>query len=112
MIQPDAIKNLQSKSALPAALGIMTTDRYPKLRSSRSADGRWSVLGFAKGAGMIEPNMATMLGYILTDLNIPRNTLQELLNKVIKKSFNAISVDGDQSTSERHGTRASSVGQK
>lgn len=64
---PEAAAQLQSSSAYPAALGITTTDRYPKVRSKVSKNG-WSVVGIAKGAGMIEPNMATMLAYIMTDL--------------------------------------------
>jgi len=97
---PHAVANLQSESAYPASLGIMTTDRYPKARRFTSSDKRWSIVAFAKGAGMIEPNMATMLAYILTDLNIPRQTLQSMLEFSVKKTFNAISVDGDQSTSD------------
>ncbi|UIZ27075.1 hypothetical protein KXD40_001555 [Peronospora effusa] len=61
---PKLIKNLQSDSVLPAAEGIMTTDLYPKIRSIDVCGGR--IVGIAKGAGMIEPNMATMLSYILT----------------------------------------------
>eukprot|EP01041_Mallomonas_annulata_P003017 gene3017-5911_t len=97
---PTAAANMQSESAYPAALGITTTDRYPKVRTISSKDKRWSILAFAKGAGMIEPNMATMLAYILTDLNIPREKLQHMLSTAVKDTFNAISVDGDQSTSD------------
>ena len=101
---PDAARNLQRQSILPAAKGITTTDRYPKIRvASGTVSGtgdKWSIVGIAKGAGMIEPNMATMLCYILTDLNIPRTRLQQLLSDTVKVSFNCITVDGDQSTSD------------
>ena len=98
--QPNAVAQFQSKSALPAARGITTTDRYPKLRSYRSKSGSWSIVGIAKGAGMIEPNLATMLAYIMTDLDIPRDLLQESLSECSRVSFNSITVDGDQSTSD------------
>ncbi|KAJ1616022.1 arginine biosynthesis protein ArgJ [Pavlovales sp. CCMP2436] len=88
----------QSESALPAATGIMTTDAYPKLRAEEVLGGR--IVAFAKGAGMIEPNMATMLAYVLTDLAVPRAALREMLPRVAAVSFNCISVDGDQSTSD------------
>jgi len=57
-------------------------------------------VGIAKGAGMIEPNLATMLVYILTDLDIPKDTLRTLLSEVVSESFNCISVDSDESTSD------------
>ena len=69
--------------------------RYPKLRSYTSKDGRWSLTGIAKGAGMIEPNMATMLCFLLTDLDVPREVLQILLERAVDKSFNCISIDGE-----------------
>ena len=97
---PDLLSTLQSDSIYPAALGITTTDRYPKIRSAVATDKRWSVVGIAKGAGMIEPNMATMLAYILTDLKLSRATLDACLKKAVASSFNCISVDGDQSTSD------------
>lgn len=86
-------------SVVDLARAIMTTDRYPKVTSSRSPRGP-IVLGVAKGAGMIEPNMATMLGFILTDARIEPHTLQEVLTEVVNATFNAISVDSDQSTSD------------
>jgi glutamate N-acetyltransferase/amino-acid N-acetyltransferase len=89
---------LQSKSALPLARGIMTTDAWPKVRSKSLFGGRIVVLG--KGAGMIEPNLATMLVYIMTDLQVSRSALRSLLPRVVAQSFNAISVDSDQSTSD------------
>jgi len=89
---------LQSKSALPLAQGIMTTDSWPKVRSKALFGGR--VVAVAKGAGMIEPNLATMLVYIITDLEVSRSSLRELLPRVVSQSFNAISIDSDQSTSD------------
>jgi glutamate N-acetyltransferase/amino-acid N-acetyltransferase len=85
-------------SAMPAARAIMTTDRYPKVRSRRV--GAATVVGIAKGAGMIEPSMATMLAFLLTDAAVDRDTLQRLLSAAVRDSFNRISVDGDQSTSD------------
>ena len=58
------------------------------------------VVGVAKGAGMIEPNMATMLGYIMTDATIEKSKLQTMLSEACNRSFNSISIDGDESTSD------------
>ena len=58
------------------------------------------MIGIAKGAGMIEPNMATMLSYIVTDLDMPRDVLEASLKKIVNLSYNTISIDGDQSTSD------------
>lgn len=88
----------QSESGLPAAQAIMTTDAYPKLRAEAACGGR--IVAFAKGAGMIEPDMATMLAFILTDVAVPKEELQAMLVRAVEKSFNCISVDGDQSTSD------------
>jgi glutamate N-acetyltransferase/amino-acid N-acetyltransferase len=83
---------------LPAAQGIMTTDLYPKVR--RATVGAGSIVGIAKGAGMIEPNMATMLVYLLTDLAVPRDTLRAALRRAVNRSFNLITIDSDTSTSD------------
>ena len=88
-----------SDSAFAAAEAIMTTDRYPKLRSKTLSNGV-RVVGVAKGAGMIEPNMATMLGYIMTDATIEKSKLQTMLSAACNRSFNSISIDGDESTSD------------
>lgn len=96
---PIAIANLQGGSALNAAKAIMTTDRFPKLRSVQLKNGA-RVVGIAKGAGMIEPNMATMLSYIMTDAVVDKATLQQMLSDVVNISFNSMSVDGDESTSD------------
>ena len=99
-IVPAAIDALQTEEgAYAAAEAIMTTDRYPKLRSRTLSDGT-RIVGVAKGAGMIEPNMATMLGYVLTDATIGKATLQAMLVEAGDRSFNSISIDGDESTSD------------
>jgi glutamate N-acetyltransferase/amino-acid N-acetyltransferase len=81
-----------------AARAIMTTDMYPKYISRQV--GSAVVAGIAKGAGMIEPNMATMLAYILTDAELPSQVLRPMLRRVVDRSFNAISIDTDTSTSD------------
>mmetsp|Transcript_23444 Transcript_23444/g.27119 ORF Transcript_23444/g.27119 Transcript_23444/m.27119 type:complete len:500 (-) Transcript_23444:1061-2560(-) len=98
-IIPEAITNLRADSLMNAAEAIMTTDRFPKIRSITLSNGA-RVVGTAKGAGMIEPNMATMLSYILTDATIPKDKLQSMLSSVVDETFNCLSVDGDESTSD------------
>ena len=95
---PAAAAALADGSIMPAAEGIVTTDLYPKVR--RVAVGAGSIVGIAKGAGMIEPNLATMLVYLLTDIAIPRATLRRLLSAAMDNSFNSISIDSDTSTSD------------
>jgi glutamate N-acetyltransferase/amino-acid N-acetyltransferase len=95
---PQSVASLAGGSIMPAAEGIVTTDLYPKVR--RAAVGGGSIVGIAKGAGMIEPNMATMLVYLLTDLALPRAELRAMLPRAVDASFNAISVDSDTSTSD------------
>ena len=95
---PQAVASLKPGSILPAAEGIVTTDLYPKIRRADLAGG--SIVGIAKGAGMIEPNMATMLVYILTDLAVPRDTLRAILARAVDRSFNRMSIDSDTSTSD------------
>jgi len=87
---------------LEAAEAIMTTDTVAKAfsRRVRLSGGEVSVTGIAKGAGMIHPGMATMLGFIATDASVPRKTLQKLLHRVADRSFNCITVDGDTSTND------------
>jgi glutamate N-acetyltransferase / amino-acid N-acetyltransferase len=81
-----------------AARAIMTTDMYPKYISRPV--GAAVVAGIAKGAGMIEPNMATMLAYIMTDADLPPQLMRPMLRRVVDRSFNAISIDTDTSTSD------------
>ena len=95
---PQAVGSLTDTSILPAAEGIVTTDLYPKIRRAKVGTG--SIVGIAKGAGMIEPNLATMLVYILTDLAIPRSELRAILTRAVEASFNTISIDSDTSTSD------------
>ena len=95
---PQTSASLTSTSILSAAEGIVTTDLYPKIRRANVGSG--SIVGIAKGAGMIEPNMATMLVYVLTDLKVPREKLRAALQRAVETSFNTISVDSDTSTSD------------
>lgn len=95
---PAATAGLTDGSILAAAEGIVTTDLYPKVRSATLGAGR--IVGIAKGAGMIEPNLATMLVYLLTDVAVPRDALRAMLRRVVGPSFNSISVDSDMSTSD------------
>jgi glutamate N-acetyltransferase / amino-acid N-acetyltransferase len=85
-----------------AAEAIMTTDTFPKGASQGATiDGtRVTINGFAKGSGMIAPDMATMLAYVFTDANLPAPVLQALLRASVERSFNSITVDGDTSTSD------------
>ena len=97
------IKYTQNKYIwMKAALGIMTTDTEPKMAMEECLIGNTSIkiYGIAKGSGMIQPNMATTLGYIFTDAEIPNDILKKLLKKNISKTFNAISCDGDTSTND------------
>jgi len=87
---------------LGAAKAIMTTDTYPKIATARVKLGDAEVIinGIAKGAGMIAPDMATMLSYVFTDASIASDALQAMLSKSVERSFNAITVDSDTSTSD------------
>ena len=96
---PSAVASLQAASILPAADAIMTTDLYPKIRRAVLPGGA-SLVGIAKGAGMIEPNLATMLVYLLTDAAVPRAALRAALAEAVEPSFNAMSIDSDTSTSD------------
>ncbi len=99
---PDALARLSSLSWAEAAAGIMTTDTVPK-GVSVQADlvGRTvTVTGIAKGAGMIRPDMATMLAFIATDADVPREVLEHCLREAVFVSFNRITVDGDTSTND------------
>src|SRR6185312_8716967 len=81
---------------------IMTTDLRPKVASVKVKAGKaeFTLLGIAKGSGMIHPQMATMLVYLFTDLQAGANDLQKLLKSVCDETFNCISVDGDTSTND------------
>ncbi len=85
-----------------AARAIMTTDKSHKIVGVEieTSQGPVTITGLAKGAGMIHPRMATMLAYLLSDAGIDRQILQEMLRRVVDKTFNRISVDGDMSTND------------
>jgi glutamate N-acetyltransferase/amino-acid N-acetyltransferase len=86
----------------PAAEAIMTTDTFPKLATATAPIGgrNLKINGIAKGSGMIAPDMATMLAFVFTDAALPSSILQPLLADATERSFNAITVDGDTSTSD------------
>ena len=94
--------DLQNQNWKDAAIAITTTDTFPKGSHRVVKVGETSVnlVGIAKGSGMIAPDMATMLGFIFTDAQIPAQILQKLLNRNVKSTFNSITVDGDTSTSD------------
>lgn len=98
----NALANLTEDNWLNAAHSIMTTDTTPKGHSETvEIDGTtYTVTGISKGAGMIRPNMATMLGFVATDASVEKNLLQTMLNQAVNKSFNRITVDGDTSTND------------
>jgi glutamate N-acetyltransferase/amino-acid N-acetyltransferase len=99
----DKIKYTQNKYIwMKAALGVITTDTQPKMAMEECSIGNSNVkiYGVAKGSGMIQPNMATTLGYLFTDADIPNDILKKLLKKNIETTFNAISCDGDTSTND------------
>ena len=97
-----ALDDLSENHWAEAATGIMTTDTLPKGASRQFVhDGvTVTVTGISKGAGMIRPNMATMLGYIATDAKVARSVLQDLVRDAANKSFNRITIDGDTSTND------------
>lgn len=99
---PEAVAALDGSGWEDAAHGIMTTDTRPKAvsRKIQVKGGSVTITGIAKGAGMIKPNMATMLGFIATDACIGKMELQDLLDRACRLSFNRITVDGDTSTND------------
>lgn len=99
---PIAFSSLHEGAWADAAHAIMTTDTVPKAISETfEIDGHTvTVTGIAKGAGMIRPDMATMLAYVATDAAVNRKALQDLLTGAVHRSFNRISVDGDTSTND------------
>lgn len=96
------IRNARPDAWHDAARAIMTTDTFPKLATRKtSIDGvEVTISGIAKGAGMIAPDMATMLSFVFTDAAIGAEALQAMLSKAVQGSFNAITVDSDTSTSD------------
>ena len=99
---PAAIANAKADNWAVAAEGIMTTDTQPKAYSRRVSVGGKTVTitGISKGAGMIRPNMATMLGYLATDAAIAPALLQALVTELADGSFNRVTIDGDTSTND------------
>ena len=99
---PELVKGLRADGWMETEAAIMTTDAFPKMAGVRLEIGGKEVtlLGIAKGAGMIHPNMATMLCYIATDCAISPGLLDKALRKAVDLSFNSITVDGDTSTND------------
>lgn len=105
---PGLVAALHANPSLEVARGMMTTDRYPKLALRRLPDDGGTdgsgeeahLLGIAKGAGMIRPNMGTMLCVLLSDGGLSRTQTDEALRRAVESSFNAVQVDGDESTSD------------
>ncbi len=99
---PRCVADLRENNWLNAAQAIMTTDTVPKARSNQvTINGiTVTITGIAKGAGMIKPNMATMLGFIACDARISQSVLQSVVNHAAGHSFNRITVDGDTSTND------------
>jgi len=99
---PSAVANLSEAHWDKAARAIMTTDTFPKGASIiiNIAGHPVTITGISKGAGMIQPNMATMLGFVASDARIEQSLLQQCLSAAAEKSFNRITVDGDTSTND------------
>jgi glutamate N-acetyltransferase/amino-acid N-acetyltransferase len=99
-----AMDGLKSDGLAEAAEGIMTTDTFRKMAAQTvelpESGVSVQIVGFAKGSGMIHPNMATMLGVVLTDVNVSKSVLQEMHLAATEVTFNMISVDGDTSTND------------
>ena len=101
-VLPQALADLSEGNWAAAAEGIMTTDTLPKgaSRQITLSDQTITITGISKGAGMIRPNMATMLGYIATDARMAQPVLQQMLKQAADLSFNRITIDGDTSTND------------
>ena len=99
---PQAIANLNEDNWFNAAESIMTTDTQPKAasRTLTIAGKRVTLTGISKGAGMIKPNMATMLGFVACDATVPQPLLEKLVKDAADASFNCITIDGDTSTND------------
>lgn len=99
---PAAVQNAASNNWFAAAHSIMTTDTQPKIasRQVQLGDHTITVTGISKGAGMIRPNMATMLGFLATDAGVEQGLLNDMVRQIANQSFNRITVDGDTSTND------------
>lgn len=103
---------LTEQDAVKVARAIMTTDTHPKVATAEvpTTNGATaSIVGIAKGVGMIEPDMATMLAFVLTDADVPLMELRRSFGAVVKRSFNSLSIDTDTSTSDTAAVLASGV---
>ncbi|MEY8204192.1 MAG: bifunctional glutamate N-acetyltransferase/amino-acid acetyltransferase ArgJ [Bermanella sp.] len=99
---PSALNTMDAGNWFAASRGIMTTDTLPKGTSCQFEyqGTTFSISGISKGAGMIKPNMATMLGFIATDAKVSKEILQAICHELAEKSFNRITIDGDTSTND------------
>jgi len=99
---PNLVKKLSEDGFMDVANGIMTTDAFPKyaVKQIKIGGKKGTIAVIGKGAGMIAPNMATMLAYILTDINVGKRALSKALKNTVNNSFNKIIVDGDTSTND------------
>jgi len=99
---PKAVKQLSEKGLFSVAKSILTTDRKIKVETEKFQIGskKVTICGICKGAGMIQPDMATMLCFIMTDAKIDKDALKVSLNKSVQSSFNSITIDGDMSTND------------
>jgi glutamate N-acetyltransferase/amino-acid N-acetyltransferase len=109
---PAALANLKADNWLSAAEAIMTTDTQPKAASKTVTIAGKSVTltGISKGAGMIKPNMATMLGFVACDASVPQALLNEMVKQAANASFNCITIDGDTSTNDSFMLMATGAG--
>jgi glutamate N-acetyltransferase/amino-acid N-acetyltransferase len=101
---------LEEADATQVATAMMTTDTHPKVASAKlpaAGGGHASIVGVAKGVGMIEPDMATMLAFVFTDAEVPPVDLDDSFRQVVDRTFNSLSVDGDTSTSDTAAVLAS-----
>ena len=110
---PQALANLKSDNWYNAAEAIMTTDTQPKAasRTVTIAGKTVTLTGISKGAGMIKPNMATMLGFLAIDAKVAQPVLDHMVKQVADKSFNCITIDGDTSTNDSFMLIATGAGQ-
>ncbi len=99
---PELVSNLGMSTIEDVARAIMTTDTFPKIVHKRIKIGDMAgvIIGICKGAGMIWPNMATMLCFVMTDIAVEQRTLDKTLKDAVQQSFNRITVDGDRSTND------------
>jgi glutamate N-acetyltransferase/amino-acid N-acetyltransferase len=99
---PALVEGLSSGTLPDIARAIMTTDTFPKMetRAGEAGGKEYTICGIAKGAGMIMPNMATMLSFIVTDAAVDPDMLKKVFREAVDSSFNCISIDGDTSTND------------